>query len=320
MNHSSTTSCEAAGTPLAASREDAGPRPAPHDASRVLVVVNRKARSGEADLEPALAALAAAFGEPTILDIEDPAELAKRLEEACGPEIDRVIVAGGDGTINSTLPVLLRAGKPLGVLPLGTANDFARTLGIPADLDAAAAIIVAGKTERIDVGVVNGRYFLNAAGLGFSTKLQSDLPAWAKRRFGPLAYAIGVARRWRRHRPFLVSIAHDGRTFRHRVIQVTVANGRYYGGGMTAEQDARIDDGQLDLVMVMPGEWWRHVRSVIGLKRGVYPEVAPVVAERLGAFELRTLRPEWIATDGERSTQTPATFAVVPRALEVYTP
>ena len=105
-----------------------------------------------------------------------------------------------------------------------------------------------------------------------------------------------------------------------RVIQVTVANGRFYGGGMTAEQDAQIDDGQLDVVMVLPGEWWRHIKSAIGLKRGVYPDAVPVVAERRAEFELTTLRPEWVATDGERSTQTPATFGVLPGALEVYVP
>jgi YegS/Rv2252/BmrU family lipid kinase len=319
VNHSSTIAIQAAGAPAGSSGSNSFAEKT--DAtSRVLVVVNRKARNGATDLEPALEALSAAFGPPSMLDVDDPAELAERLEGACGPEIDRVVVAGGDGTINSTLTVLLRARKPLGILPLGTANDFARTLGIPTNLDAAAAIIVAGQTKRIDVGVVNGRYFLNAAGIGFSAKLQQELPDWAKRRFGPLAYPIGVIRRWRDHRAFSVLIRGGGAPIRRRVIQVTVANGRFYGGGMTAEQDARIDDGQLDIVMVLPGEWWRHISSVVGLKRGVYPDAVPIEAERRGEFELTTLRPEWIATDGERSTQTPATFAVLPGALEVYAP
>ncbi|HEX6992760.1 MAG TPA: lipid kinase [Gammaproteobacteria bacterium] len=287
---------------------------------RALVVVNRKARNGSADLEPALAALADTFGCPALFDVDDARDLAARLEDACGPGIERVAVAGGDGTINSVLQVLLRVRKPLGILPLGTANDLARTLGIPTDLAAAAGIIAAGRTKRIDVGVVNDRYFVNAAGLGFSTKLQEELPDWTKRHLGPLAYPLGVIRRWRRHRAFSVLIRADEGLVRRRVIQVTVANGRFYGGGMTAEQDARIDDGQLDVLMVQPGEWWRHVVGVIGLKRGVYPDAAPVIAERRTRFELGTVRPEWIATDGERSTQTPATFAVLPGALEVYVP
>jgi diacylglycerol kinase (ATP) len=288
--------------------------------ARVVVVVNRKARSGEADLAPALDALTHAFGPPLMLDIEEPEGLADRLDEACGPAIERVIVAGGDGTVNSTLPVLLRTRKPLGILPLGTANDFARTLDIPPDLDAAAEIIVRGSTRRVDIGVVNGRYFLNAAGIGFSTDLQRELPAWVKRTFGSSAYPLGVLRRWRRHRPFAVEIRGGGRTLRTRAIQVTVANGRFYGGGMTAEQAASIDDGDLDLILVLPSRWWRHIPSVIGLKRGVYPERAPVIAERRTSFEVKTHRPHAIATDGEPTTFTPASFSVLPGAIEVYAP
>jgi len=321
MNRTFRDSPRAADTPTAVSSGSAPSGAVPDTQRRALVVVNRQARSGAADLEPALKVLADGLGDPELLEIDDPSELAARVEQACGPGIDRVVVAGGDGTINSALQVLLRVRKPLGILPLGTANDAARTLGIPNDLSAAAAIIVADRKRRIDVGVVNGRCFLNAAGIGFSTKLQQELPAWAKRRFGPLAYPIGVVRRWRRHRPFSVLIrGGDGEPIRRRVIQVTVANGRFYGGGMTAEQDASIDDGQLDVVMVLPSDWWRHIASVVGLKRGVYPEAVPVVAERRTAFELITLRPEWIATDGERSTQTPAKFEVIPAALEVYAP
>src|SRR5690606_35381567 len=283
VSHPCSSAPEAPGAPTGASPARAAIKQ-PHARSRTLVVVNRKARSGNADLDPALAALGGAFGAPAVLDVEDPGQLRERLHEACGPDVGRVVVAGGDGTVNSALEVVLLARKPLGILPLGTANDLARTLGIPTDLEAAAQLIVAGRTKRIDVGVVNGRYFLNAAGIGFSTALSNELPGWAKRHLGPLAYPLALVRRWRRHRPFSVVLRGEGAPARRRVIQVTVANGRFYGGGMTAEQDARIDDGQLDVVMVLPAAWWRQILSVIGLKRGVYPEAVPVVAERSAAF------------------------------------
>src|SRR5690606_590481 len=285
-----------------------------HRLARTCIVVNRNASRGDADLAPALDALTNAFGRAMIVEVEAAARLTERLDAACASGVERIVVAGGDGTIGSTLDVLLRAAVPVGLLPPGTANDFARTLGIPSDLAAAADVIVEGRTRRVDVGVVNGRHFLNAAGIGFSTDLHRELPAWAKRTLGPLAYPLGVVRRWRRHRPFSVRILGGNAPLARRVIQVTVANGRHYGGGMLAEQSSEIDDGLLDLVVVLPSPWWRHVASLIRLKRGVYPVRAPILSERGARFEIRTQRPLPIATDGEPSTSTPATFEVLPRA------
>jgi len=299
---------------------DEGGHTSTHRLARTCIVVNRNASRGDADLAPALDALTNAFGRAMIVEVEAAARLTERLDAACASGVERIVVAGGDGTIGSTLDVLLRASVPVGLLPLGTANDFARTLGIPSDLAAAADVIVKGRTRRVDVGVVNGRHFLNAAGIGFSTDLHRELPAWAKRTLGPLAYPLGVVRRWRRHRPFSVRILGGNAPLARRVIQVTVANGRHYGGGMLAEQSSEIDDGLLDLVVVLPSPWWRHVASLIRLKRGVYPVRAPILSERGARFEIRTQRPLPIATDGEPSTSTPATFEVLPRALEVYVP
>lgn len=282
--------------------------------------MNRKARGGENDLQPAIDVLTGAFGPPLTLDFDAPGPMLERLDAACAESLERVVVAGGDGTVSAAAELLVRNRKPVGILPIGTANDFARTLGIPVDLDEAAEIIIRGKTRRVDVGVVNGRCFLNAAGIGFSTNLHKELPPWAKRTLGPLAYPFGVAKRWRRHRPFSVDIVGSGARLRLRAIQVTVANGRFYGGGMVAEQDAEIDDGRLDLIVVLPSPWWRHVSSVVGLRRGVYPERAPVVVERRTSFEVQTRRPHEIAADGEPATATPASFDVLPRALEVFAP
>lgn len=285
-----------------------------------LLVVNRKARSGRADLQQAIETLAAGRVPPTVIDVEDPHRLAEQLEAALSPEVDRIIVAGGDGTVNSALPVLMRAGKPFGILPLGTANDLAKTLNIPADPVAAAAVIVQGRTRRIDVGSVNGRYFLNAAGIGFSAELHQELDASIKGKLGPLAYPIGVIRRWRRHRSFTVVIRGDGVSLQRRVIQVTVANGRFYGGGMTAHEDARIDDATLDILLILPRPLWHYLFDALRLRRGVYAADAPVVAKRASKFELSTHQRKSIATDGEPTTFTPASFRVSADALEVYIP
>lgn len=285
-----------------------------------LLVVNRQARSGRADLEQAIETLTAGRVPATIVDVENPARLAEQLESALTPTVERIIVAGGDGTVNSALPVLMRAGKPFGILPLGTANDLARTLEIPPDPVAAASVIVKGRTRRIDVGSVNGKHFLNAAGIGFSSELQRALDSGLKEKFGPLAYPIGVLRRWRRHRPFTAVIRGDDIFVQRRVIQVTVANGRFYGGGVTAHEDARIDDGQLDILLILHRPMWHYLSRAMRLRRGIYEKGAPVVAKRATKFELSTRQRKSVATDGEPTTFTPAAFRVSADALEVYVP
>jgi diacylglycerol kinase (ATP) len=290
----------------------------PPSDGEVLLVINRQARSGDSGLDPALDALD--LGRPpTTLEIDDPSTLAARIEAALNAKVSRVVIAGGDGTINSALPALIAAQKPFGIIPLGTANDLARTLGIPADPAAAAEIIARGRTRRIDIGSVNDKLFVNAAGIGFSAELQ-QLPAGLKGWLGPLAYPLGVLRRWRHHRPFRVAVRGSGVDCVHRVIQVTVANGRSYGGGMTAHEQARVDDGTLDLLLILPRPLWRMVLSALSLKRGVYSKRAPIIALRGSAFEIVTRRRRPVATDGEVCTSTPAVFQVSPGALEVYVP
>ncbi|MBN1237341.1 MAG: lipid kinase [Gammaproteobacteria bacterium] len=285
----------------------------------VLLVVNRRARSGDSAAETAFETLDLGVGEPRILDIEDPATLSARIQAALTPATAAIVIAGGDGTVNSALPALIEAAIPLGIIPLGTGNDLARTLGIPTTAAEAAEVVARGRKRRIDVGSVNGRYFVNAAGIGFSTELQ-ELPPRLKGWLGPLAYPLGVLRRWRDHRAFRVKVRGGGIDCARRVIQVTVANGRSYGGGMTVHEEARVDDGTLDVLLILPRPLWRLILSALSFKRGVYSKRGPVIALRGAEFEIRTRRPNPVATDGEVSTSTPAEFRVIPGALEVYVP
>jgi diacylglycerol kinase family enzyme len=115
-------------------------------------------------------------------------------------------------------------------------------------------------------------------------------------------------------------IRAEGKTHRSRVIQVTVANGRSYGGGMTIHEDASIDDGALDVLLILPGPLWRYVLSALSFRRGVYSKRAPMVAAKATRFEIATTRRKAVATDGEISTFTPAAFDMLPKALEVFVP
>jgi diacylglycerol kinase (ATP) len=158
---------------------------------RALMLVNPNARRGTAALEPVVERLRAGGVDAVIERFETPDEvssdIARRRHEA-----DLVVVCGGDGTINSAAKGVLETGLPMGIMPMGTANDLARTLGIPDDLLQAAEIIVRGHTSRVDLGEVNGHPFFNVASMGLSVELARGLTPEAKRRWGKLGYALAA--------------------------------------------------------------------------------------------------------------------------------
>ena len=216
-----------------------------------------------------------------------------------------MILAGGDGTMNAAADALVECRLPLGILPTGTGNDLARTLGIPTDLAAAAAVIGAGRRHAIDLGRVNGKHFFNAASIGLSAEVTRHHTAERKRRYWLFAYVLSLRDAWRTTRPFRARLRCDGRLHRLRAIQVTVGNGRHYGGGMTVSEDAAIDDGWLDVYCLQPGSFWRLLALFPALRLGrLRPERACHVM-RGRTIEVDTRRPLPVNTDGELTTQHP---------------
>jgi YegS/Rv2252/BmrU family lipid kinase len=235
-------------------------------------------------------------------------------------EVDRVILGGGDGTLNAAIGGLIDTRLPLGILPLGTANDLARTLGLPLDLPQAARIIAAGRTRAIDVGRVNDRYFFNVASLGLSVELTRELTPERKRRWGKLGYTLAMLRVLLRARPFSAVIRANGEVHRVKTLQIAIGNGHYYGAGLSVEESAAIDDGLLDVYSLELRHPWKLALIYPAFRRGRHkrwPEVRTFACEGL---ELRTRKPRPINTDGELTTATPARFKVLRNAIKVYVP
>jgi YegS/Rv2252/BmrU family lipid kinase len=250
----------------------------------------------------------------------DSIEELKHAIDAYGPAMDRIVIGGGDGTISSALSELLRAGKPLAVLPLGTANDFARTLGLPDDAMEAAEIALQGREHRIDVGTVNGRPFINVASVGLAAKVTEAQSGKLKRRWRVLSYLISLWRAAWDARPFYTEVEIDGAAaWSGAAYQVSVGNGRFHGGGLTVSDDAAIDDGKFDLYLVRPGAVWQLLACVTHLKFGF---AQPDLLTRRTATRviLRTATPRPINVDGELDGATPATFELLPGALTVIVP
>jgi YegS/Rv2252/BmrU family lipid kinase len=287
--------------------------------SRSLFLVNPRARQGGNGADRLAARLDGLGLDPVVEPIDDPARLPDLIRRHAG-RIDRVIVGGGDGTLGAAVPGLVERDLPLGVIPLGTANNLARTLGIPSDPEAACALIAAGYHRRIDLGLVNDRYFFTTASLGLSVRITEELSPGMKRRWGAVAYALAALKAMRRSRPFRAEITWDGGTRKTRTVQIVVGNGRYYGAALAVARDAAIDDARLDLYSLEVNHWWELARLAPSLKRGTHVGRGEVGALRAEAFEVRTRRPMAINLDGELGAETPASFRVVPRALEVYVP
>ena len=286
---------------------------------RALLIVNEKSRNGAANLEASRERLKAYGIEPIYRACERREDLSRLIVEQ-GKEVDLVVIGGGDGTINAAAEGVIEEGLPLGILPLGTANDLARTLGVPPDLDAAARIIAAGRTRRIDLGLVNGQPFFNVASLGLSAELAQELTSDAKRRFGRLSYAIAALRVLSRARPFSAIISSPEGTARVRTLQIAVGNGRYYGGGNAVETSAAIDDEHLDLYSLELNRAWKLALMARSFRAGSHGAWREVRAVRSKEFDVRTRKPRPINADGEIVTHTPAHFAIRPGVVEVFAP
>lgn len=286
---------------------------------RALMIVNPRARRGAASIAPVRDFLASSGfrlidGQPTGGD--SISDIISRHADRC----DLVIVGGGDGTLNAAASALVYTGLPLGVLPLGTANDFARTMNIPLDPLKAAELIVQGRTKHVDLGEVNGHLFFNVASIGFSAELAAELTEHAKKRWGVLGYGIVAARILLRSRLFTAYLDHDGATEKIRTMQVSVGNGKHYGGGMTVEEKASADDGWLDLYSLEVDHWWRLLRLLPSLRRGTQGQWDDVRAFKTTEITIRTKAPRPVNTDGELSTWTPAHFRIRPKSVIVYAP
>ena len=286
---------------------------------RALLIVNEHSRSGRDAGDEAERLLGAAGLSVERGRTQSREDVSRRIRER-KDAVDLVVVGGGDGSINAAAPGIIDTGLPLGVLPLGTANDLARTLDLPLDLEGAVGVIAAGRTRRIDLGEVNGHPYFNVASLGFGVDLTHALTSDAKKRWGPLGYAVAGLRVLRRLQPFHVEIEIGGSRTRSRTIHLAVGNGRHYGGGMTVSQDAAIDDGRLDvyslevesvikLLMLLPAlrsgrtQDWTEIRTLVGQE-----------------IRVATRRHRSVNADGEIVTRTPATFKVLHGALALFVP
>lgn len=281
-----------------------------------LFVINPNSRSGDMDCNEILEVLSA-LGPVETHRLGEDGSLEKHIHRI-GSSLKRIVVAGGDGTLNGVLPVVLDAQVPLGVLPLGTANDFARSLELPTDPVEAARLIAHDQTRKVDVGVVNDKYFLNAVGVGLGPELTKKLDKEAKKRLGVLAYLKSLIevmgdRGWRAAR-----ITVDGKPVRTSFMQITVANGRHYGGGLMVSDEVEMDDGLLHILCVRPLTPLQLFLRGLRIRTGAVEDDDKLIYMKGRIVEIRTRKESDVTADGELITQTPIRCRCLRRSLPVY--
>ncbi|MDX2239717.1 MAG: lipid kinase [Leptolyngbyaceae cyanobacterium bins.302] len=286
----------------------------------ILLLVNLNSKQGLLRFGEAVASFNDLGIQYIIGQIKEPEDFARCIRRYRN-KVSAVVIGGGDGTLNVAVDALVETNLPLGVLPLGTANDLGRTLNLPRTLPEACSVIAEGHRQAIDLGRVNGKYFFNVASCGLSIKITQELSGRLKKRWGVLAYAIAAVKTLATARRFTALIQVDGGTeMRRRSLQIAVGNGRYYGGGLTVAADAAIDDQRLDLYSLEIPHWWHIFFLLPALKSGRFSERIGICRWEGQHITVKTNNPKRINTDGEITTTTPALFELCPKALEVFVP
>jgi diacylglycerol kinase (ATP) len=238
---------------------------------------------------------------------------------------ERVVAAGGDGTIHEVVQGLaLHPGRArLGVIPLGTGNDLARTLAIPDDPHAAVTLVMHGRERSIDLVRVDGgdgpRWCINMAAGGFSGEVDMTVDDRdLKERWGPLAYVVGAVETAREIKPYEVSVQLDHEPAEIvRALAVLVANGRTCAGGVRVAPLADPEDGLLDIVIIRHGTILELTGLAARVASGTILESPHVLHRRGRRARIESVPPMWFNVDGELLTQEPLVFTVEPRRIRV---
>lgn len=246
----------------------------------------------------------------------DGTKLAQKLHD----KVERIVVVGGDGTIHEVVQSIVNSKAELAIIPTGTGNDFVRALGIPKEPLKALDLLFYGKGKKIDVGEVNGRYFVNVAGVGFDAIVVNAVNTKFRHVRGTMAYLLALFKTLATYQNVKVKVKVGNRTFTTNSLLVAVGNGYCYGGGMKIVPGAILDDGLLNLCLVgdvTKGEILRTLPKIFSGGHVTHPKVVMLKGPEI-CIEAET--PLVIQADGEIIGHAPAIMRAVPQALTVLAP
>ena len=292
-------------------------RPAPR---RAVLIVNARSRRGEAVFAEAKDKLAAAGIELAAAHaVRDPERLRPTVRAAARSGAPMVIVGGGDGSLSSVVDDVVGDDCVFAVLPTGTANSFARTLGLPLDLDGAITAIANGRRRRVDLGMIGDDYFVNAASLGLAPMIASSVPDALKRYLGRIGYLVWAVGCFLRFRPFRLVVEDAAGVHRLWTTEVRIFNGRFHGG-VELTETTDVDSGDIVVQAVTGRSRWRLMFDWYAKFFKLRRRNDTTVEFRGKTLKLDCEPPQRISIDGEVLAATPTVVRVAPRAIEVVVP
>jgi YegS/Rv2252/BmrU family lipid kinase len=293
----------------------------PVTGTRYMIIANPGAGRGRA---PSLVLQTARLlkRQGCVFDLEltrGPRDAARLAREACRDH-DVIVAVGGDGTVNEVASGMLFSDRPLGIVPAGSGNDFIKSLGIPNHLGQAVEILLRGRSQRVDAGTVNGRYFVNGAGIGLDAAVNKESYSVDHSRRGLPLYFRALLRTLGAYRAVPMTITMNGTSFGQDVLFISIGNGTTVGGGFRLTAHARLDDGLLDVTVVKPIGLLPLLWHLPKVFRGTIDRAAKyVVTGRTDRLVVESSRPVPVHLDGEiyEGEESRFEIAVVPAALTV---
>ncbi|MDR1067013.1 MAG: YegS/Rv2252/BmrU family lipid kinase [Clostridiales bacterium] len=297
---------------------------------KLLLIYNPNSgdKSFRYDIDPCVRVLQEGGYITTVYRTNSPEDADKRIKELTGEKIDAIAVSGGDGSVNRVVNAMKKYGvdAPVGIIPSGTANDFANYLKIPQDYGAAAGVIARERITPIDIGVVNGRYFINVCAAGLFSNISQNIDVNFKNAFGKLAYYVKGVEQIADLTPMKLRISDSKDVYEESVYFFFALNGAGAGGFERLSPGASVNDGLLDFVAVKEAPIHEMALLFFKIIGGDFLSDGRVLFFRDRRIKVEALEDvknqDMLETDvdGETGPNIPIEIKSLPGALRVFAP
>ena len=240
---------------------------------------------------------------------------------AVGKGYQGILSVGGDGTLLEVAESLRNTDETLGVIPAGTGNDFRQSIGVPKDPVEALDVVLNGHSRRVDIGLINEKKcFLNVAGTGFDVDVIKNTNRVRRILTGGAAYYIGIVMSIFGYKNTTIDLTANGKTTRHTVLLIAIANGRCYAGGLQIGPKASVTDGLFNVVIIGHMPKWRILFELPKLQRGDLDNIRTIEQFTCDQITIESTPHRQLNMDGDLYGETPSSFRVSPNALRVFCP